>query len=418
MVYVISKEGFPLMPCKEAKARKLLRDGKARIYKREPFAIQLNFTCENQVQDITLGVDTGSKHIGLSATTEDNVLYEADVILRNDIVDLLSTRREFRKVRRNHKTRYRKVRFNNRVSSKHKGRLAPSIENKINAHITSIKNVCQILPIKNIIVETAQFDIQKINNPNISGKEYQEGQQLGWRNVREYVLFRDNHTCQCCKGKSKDNILQVHHIESRKVGGDAPNNLVTLCKTCHEGYHKGIVQLPKTIKRGEKYRDATFMGVMRKTLLQRLRVIYPNVSETFGYITKSVRIEHQLPKEHYIDARCISGHPDAKSNGTYYLCKKVRCHNRQLHKATINKGGYRKNNQAPKYVFGYQLFDKVKMPNGEIGFVFGRRKTGSFDIRKLDNTKLSAGITYKKLLFLQARQSILIEGRMVAPSIS
>ena len=113
--------------------------------------------------------------------------------------------------------RYRPARFNNRVYSKHKGWLAPSVEQKINSHIQVIKRLYAILPITKLIVETAQFDIQKINNPEISGKEYQQGEQLGFWNVRAYVLFRDHHECQCCHGKSKDNVLNVHHIESRKA---------------------------------------------------------------------------------------------------------------------------------------------------------------------------------------------------------
>lgn len=225
MVYVISIEGKPLMPCKEAKARKLLRQNAAKIYKRNPFTIQLLFECENQTQDITLGVDAGSKHIGLSATTNSKELYSADVELRNDIVNLLSARREARRTRRN-RLRYRAPRFNNRVRSKNKGWLAPSIEQKIQCHFQIIQDVHDILPITKIIVETASFDIQKIKKPDISGKKYQEGEQLGFGNVREYVLARDQHTCQCCKGKSKDHILNVHHIESRRTGGNSPNNLI------------------------------------------------------------------------------------------------------------------------------------------------------------------------------------------------
>ena len=105
-------------------------------------------------------------------------------------------------------------------------------------------------------------------------------------NTREYVLFRDGHTCQCCKGKSKDEILNVHHIESRKTGGDAPNNLITLCKSCHTGYHKGDVKLPKTIHRGMSFRDASFMGIMRWALYEKLKTTYSDVKLTYGYITK------------------------------------------------------------------------------------------------------------------------------------
>ena len=317
MVYVISIEGRPLMPCKEAKARKLLKQNTAKIYKREPFTIQLLFECENQTQDITLGVDAGSKHIGLSATTNSKELYSADVELRNNIVNLLSTRREARRTRRN-RLRYRAPRFNNRIRSKNKGWLAPSIEQKIQCHFQVIQDVHNILPITKIIVETASFDIQKIKKPDISGKEYQEGEQLDFWNVREYVLARDQHTCQCCKGKSKDHILNVHHIENRRTGGNAPNNLITLCETCHKGYHIGTVQLPQNIKRGTSFKDAAFMGIRRWALYNRLKELYPNVSMTFGYITKSIRIQNNLPKEHYIDARCISGNPNAEPLGYYF----------------------------------------------------------------------------------------------------
>ena len=413
MVYVLNKDGQPLMPTsRHGKVRRLLKSGQAKVIKRCPFTIQLLYESTNHTQPISLGIDAGSKHIGLSATTNKKVLFVADILLRNDIVDLLSTRRQNRRTRRNRKTRYRKSRFNNRKRSE--GWLAPSVKQKINTHITMVEKVHKILPITKIIVEVASFDIQKIKNPMISGKEYQQGEQLDFWNVREYVLFRDCHKCQCCKGKSKDKILNVHHIESRKTGGNAPNNLITLCETCHAGYHNGIVKLPKTIHRGMSFKDAAFMGIMRWAFYNKLKELYPNVNLTYGYITKNTRIENGLPKEHYIDAICISGNPKAIFDGTVYYYKKVRCHNRQIHKNTINKGGYRKLNQAPKYVFGYQLFDKVLYNNKEC-FIFGRRSSGSFDVRLLDGTKLSAGVNYKKLKLLEKRKSYLIERMTAVP---
>ena len=408
MVYVLNKQGKPIMPCKEAKARKLLKQNKAKIAKHEPFTVQLLFDCENQTQEVNLGIDAGSKHIGVSVTTEKQVLYEADVELRNDIVDKLSSRSEARKTRRN-RLRYRPARFNNRVKSKHKGWLAPSIEQKINAHIQVIKHLYEILPITKLIVETAQFDIQKINNPEISGEEYQQGEQLGFWNVREYVLFRDNHECQCCHGKSKDNILNVHHIESRRTGGNAPSNLITLCEACHKAYHKGEIKL--NLKRGKNYRDAAFMGIMRKTLLSRLRAIYPNVCETYGYITKNVRIENSLPKEHYIDARCISGNPKANPLDYYIYQKCVRRQNRQIHKNKILKDNKKKNNQAPRYVFGFKLFDLVKCGKQNY-YIFGRRTRGDFDIRNLNGEKVNKGsISYKKLKRIRRNSTKLTERR-------
>ena len=413
MVYVLNIEGKPLMPCKEAKARKLLKENKAKIYKKEPFTIQLLFVCENQTQDITLGVDAGSKHIGLSATTKEKELYAADVELRNDIVDLLSTRRQNRRTRRN-RLRYRKPRFNNRVHSKKNGWLAPSVEQKIQTHFKVVEDIHKLLPITKIVVETASFDIQKIKNPEIHNEEYQQGEQLGFWNVREYVLFRDNHTCQCCKGKSKDKILNVHHIESRKTGGNAPNNLITLCETCHKGYHNGTVELPKTIKRGMSFKDAAFMGIMRWSFYNRLKEIYPNVVMTYGYITKDTRIKNNLPKDHYIDARCISGNPNAEPLGYYFYQKKVRCHNRQIHKSNILKGGKKKLNQASYLVKGFRLFDKVGF-EGQICFIFARRNSGYFDIRKLNGEVIHRSASWKKLKLLETRKSLLMERRALPP---
>ena len=416
MVYVLNIDGQPLMPTNRyGKVRRLIKSKQVKIINRCPFTIQLLYNTTNNIQDIFLGVDAGSKYIGLSATTKNKVLYESNVELRNDIVKLLSTRRQNRRTRRNRKTRYRKVRFDNRVKSKHKGWLAPSIEQKINSHLTVIDKVTKILPIKNIIVEVASFDIQKINNPNISDIEYQQGEQLGFWNVREYVLCRDEHKCQCCKGKSKDKILNVHHIESRKIGGDSPDNLITLCETCHNGYHKGTVKLPKDIKRGASFKDAVFMGIMRWAFYNNLKETYIakniDVSLTYGYLTKNTRITNTLPKEHYIDARCISGNPLAKPLGFYYYQKKVRCHNRQIHKTNILKGGKRKLNQAPYLVKGFRIFDKVKYKGKEY-FIFGRRKTGYFDIRDLQGNKVNKGcINYKKLKFIEPSKKYLQEIR-------
>lgn len=416
LVYVQNKNGQPLMPTERCgKVRRLLKEGIVKIVKRCPFTIQLLYDTEGITQAVSLGVDAGSKHIGLSATTEKKVLYEADIELRTDITNLLSTRRECRRARRSRKTRYRKPRFNNRTHSKHKGWLAPSVEQKIGTHITAVRKVCELLPVTEIRIEVASFDIQKIKNPSISGTDYQHGEQFNFWNVREYVLFRDGHTCQCCMGSSKDKILNVHHIESRKVGGDAPNNLVALCETCHREYHKGNIKLPEKIKRGASFKDAAFMDIMRWTLYNRLKELYPDnaISQTYGYITKNVRIEKGLPKEHFVDARCISGHPDAVSDGTVYYQKKVRCHNRQIHKFSIGKGGYRKRKQAPYTVKDFRLFDKVQFKGREC-FIFGRRSSGSMDIRLLDGTMVSPCAGYKRLRLIEPRKSFLIERRTAA----
>ena len=128
-------------------------------------------------------------------------------------------------------------------------------------------------------------------------------------------------------------------------------------------------------------------------------------------MTKPHATENNLSKTHFVDARCISGNANATPIGYYYQQKKVRNHNRSLHKSTILKGGIRKSNQAPKYVYGYQLFDKV-LYNGIECYIFGRRSSGYFDLRLLDGTKISAGVSYKRLKLLECRKTILTQRRM------
>lgn len=260
MIYVRSKEGMVLMPTERCgKIGYLLCHGKAHVVSRVPFVVQLDYDSITYTQDVSLGIDAGSKYIGVSASSEKKEMIAAQVELRSDIVKLLSTRRELRRNRRNRKTRYRKARFDNR--KKKDCWLAPSVEQKIESHLKVIRLVHKLLPITKTTIEVAQFDAQKIKNPDIKGEDYQQGEQMGFWNVREYVLARDGHKCVHCKGKSKDPILNVHHLESRKTGGNSPSNLVTLCETCHKAYHRGEFDLK--IKRGSSLRDAAVMNIMR-----------------------------------------------------------------------------------------------------------------------------------------------------------
>lgn len=421
-VYVLNKHGCPLMPCSPAKARHLLKDGKAVVKHRTPFTIQLVYGSSGYKQEVILGVDAGSKTIGLSASTRTTELFAANVIPRNDVVNKLSTRREFRRNRRNRKTRYRQARFNNRVRSKHKGWLAPSVEVKIQEHITPIKRVCGILPISKVVVETAEFDLQKLkaiqNGEKVpEGEDYQKGEMYGEYNVRQYVLKRDNYTCRICG--CKDAKFNVHHIETRKTGGNAPDNLITLCENCHEKLHKGAIN-PDVVgkRRLRSTRDAAFMGIMRKTLMRRLEEeLDVPVVETMGYITKATRIEYlRLAKTHTSDALAIAQGKHGfninrlttiKLSDRIYVVKPVRHHNRQLHKATILKGNVRKANQAKKYVFGYRLFDKVQFDRQEC-FIFGRRITGSFTIKTITGKMIKDGISTKKLKLLEKSTNYLI----------
>jgi len=333
LVYVISKTGSPLMPCKPAKAKKLLKKGLAKVVRRTPFTIQLNWITEEQTQDVVLGVDTGYKHVGLSAISGAKELFSTEaefktafikekvgnkVIKRevDAIVKNLSERLQYRRTRRN-RLWHRKERRDNRGNKK-KGWIPPSVKHKLDSHIKLVNFVKSILPVSLVNVEVAAFDIQKIKNPEISGTDYQNGEQKGFWNVREYVLYRDNHTCQHC-GKSKDTVLNVHHIESRRTGGDRPDNLITLCEKCHKDYHRGKIELP--VKKNNGFKAETLMSIIRWNLVDRLRELGDIVNITYGYITKSARIALGLSKSHINDAFVIAGGDKQKRayiiQGTY-----------------------------------------------------------------------------------------------------
>jgi hypothetical protein len=404
MVYVQDIDGKPMMPTtRHGKVRRLLKANKATVVNLCPFTIQLTYKSTDHKQPVTLGIDAGAKHIGFSATTEKEELFACETILRTDIVDLLSTRSQNRRTRRS-RLRYRKPKFNNRVFSKKKGWVAPSVKQRIDSHLNEVNEIHKILPITKIVIEAAQFDTHKMKNPNISGIDYQNGEQLGFWNVREYVLFRDGHKCSYCKGKSKDLILNIHHIESRKTGGDSPSNLITLCETCHKEYHKGNIDLK--VRRGKSLCGAAIMGIMKWRLYDELKSRYSNVSMTFGYITKYNRIKYGIEKSHTSDAFVISKNFNAKRIEYQYLKRLVRRHNRQIHKMKILKGGKKKNNQAPFEVFGFRLFDKV-LYNNEINFIYRRRKSGNFNIRDF-NGENPKDVSYKKLKLIRGKRHPII----------
>lgn len=354
MVYVLDTTGKPLMPtARYGKVRRLLRDGRASVVRLQPFTIQLAYESKRYTQEVSLGIDAGSVHIGVSATTEKKELFSAEVVMRTDIVKKIAKRSQLRRARRCRKTRYRAARFNNR--RKGEGWLAPSIRYKVDSHLKVIRLLHSILPIYKTDIEVAQFDTQKINNPEINPKARSNGEQMGFWNVREYVLVRDGHKCQHCKGKSGDKILNVHHLESRKTGGNAPNNLITLCETCHKAYHRGEIHLKQ--KRGASLRNAAAMNSMRWEIYYKAKDEIPNIHATFGYYTKHTRIKNNIEKTHLADAFCITNNVNAKRMDGYYKCVLVARNRRILHQVTPKKNGVRKGQAAPHYI-GKEKFQK------------------------------------------------------------
>ncbi len=390
---------------RHGKVKRLLKSGKAKVIKRTPFTIQLTYNTGEYVQLVTLGVDPGYKNVGLSAITDKKEVFSVEVRIRIDIPKLLKTRSQYRRARRSRKTRYRKPRFDNRTHGKHKGWLAPSVENRIDIHLKLIKLVCSILPVNNIRIETVQFDIQKIKNPDIEGKEYQEGEQFGFWNVREYVLYRDNHQCQHCKGKSKDPVLQVHHLESRKMGGDRPTNLLTLCKTCHERYQANAFVLPKP---ATGFRAAANISIMRRELYARVKMLGVSVSAAYGYRTKSVRILQGLPKTHSNDAFVIAGGDGQLRVACEYKFRQVRKQSRKLYRGV--RSHIRQ--KADRVLFGFRQWDKVHYKSQEY-FIKGRRSSGYFSLSGifgsmavLDGKKL-ASVKHSRLVLVERATSLL-----------
>ena len=381
------------MPCSPRKARVLLKEGKANVIQRIPFTIQLTIPTGETKQKITLGVDSGFTHIGLSAVSAEEELFSADVSLRSDIVKLNSEKAMYRRNRRGRKTRYRKPRFLNRVKAK--GWLAPSIQHKLDSHKKLINMVKQILPVSKVIIEVAAFDIQKIKNPNIFGIGYQQGEQTDFWNVREYVLYRDSHKCQAPKCGHKDPTLNVHHIVSRQTGGDRPANLITLCETCHNNHHKGNVELK--IKRTNGFKAETFMSMVRWRLTQETEA-----SPTFGYITKNGRISLGLDKSHVNDAFVIAKGSQQKRAGRLTI-KQVRKCNRKLFKGARSHI----RNTAAREILGFRRFDKIEWENKE-AFIFGRRSTGYFNIRDGNGETLHKSIHANKIRLLVRASTMLV----------
>jgi hypothetical protein len=408
-VYVLNHQSKAIMPCSPRKARLLLSAGKARVVKLTPFTIQWTVPTRSYTQPVTLGVDSGYTHVGLSAVSEKKELYAADVALRNDMVKLNSERRMYRRNRRNRKTWYRQPRFLNR--KKTEGWLAPSIQHKLDSHLKLIGKIKELLPVSRTVIEVAAFDIQKIKNPEISGAGYQNGEQNGFWNVREYVLYRDGHTCQHCKGKSKDPVLNVHHLESRQTGGDRPENLITLCEKCHDKVSLG--ELVLKVRPSKGFKAETFMTIVRWKIVAALREAGNVADHSYGYLTKSGRIALGLEKSHLNDAFIIAGGTDQERLSPILSIRQVRKCNRKLFKGARSHI----RNTGPRFLHGFQRFDKVVW-NGIEAFLFGRRSTGYFDLRKLDGTKVCASAKAATLKLVERSSTLLTESRRFLPAIN
>jgi len=299
-VYVLNQNGHPLMPCTPAKARKLLRDGKARVRDRCPFTIQLLWDCEEHVQEVVLGIDRGSRVTGICCVSKGKILLSAEVYHRQDVKDKMKGRRTNRKNRRNRKW-YRPKRFNNRASSKRSERLPPSIKTSVDEVVRIVEHLP--LPISRIVIEDAQVDIARLNTPDLKGSQYQDPKRLD-ENLRIACLMRDGYTCQQC-GKHHVR-LEAHHILYREKGGkDTLSNVRTLCSACHKKVHLGKITLKLTGVSGhlDQIAQRTMQG---KSSLYATLGKHAALSMLFGYQTATLRKARDLSKTHDVDALCIA----------------------------------------------------------------------------------------------------------------
>lgn len=401
MVYVISKENKPLMPCSNAIARLLLKQGKAKVKRREPFTIKLTFETTNYTQNLTLGVDTGSGTIGAAVSKNNgDIIYMSEVVVRNDITDKMTQRAKYRRNRRNRKTRYRKARWLNRVNSIRTNRFSPTMQSKLHSHVKEIKYIKSILPITTLVLETGQFDTHLMKNPTLANPKvrhwgYQKGVNYGFENTKAMVLNRDNYTCQCCRGKHKDSKLEVHHVIFRSNGGsDEQENLITLCHTCHKALHDGKLNISLTGKIKGTLKYATQMNSIRLQLLKQ----YPEAIETFGMVTKANRLKLGIEKDHPLDACVIAnqGNPITFKTRSVYVKKCVSDGDFQK-----TKGVRSEQPITTGKICGFRKFDKVKYYGNEY-FIKGRMSTGYVILmniygKKADFSHLPKGFKTPKL---------------------
>ncbi len=358
-VFVRNQDGTPLMPCTPAKARKLLRAGKARVVAHTPFTIQLGWQCEGQVQAVVVGIDKGSSVTGISCVGNGAVLLAAEIHHRRDVKDKLDTRRAHRRSRRLRKW-YRPARFLNRASSKRSGRLPSSIKTNVEEVIRVVRQLP--LPISQIVAEDVQVDIARLNDPTLRGSRYQDPNRLD-ENLRIACLMRDRYTCRHCG--TRNCRLEAHHIVYREHGGkDTLANLLTLCERCHEKVHASTITLKVTGVSGQ-FDQIAQRSMQGKTYLYTTLGATVPLTTVFGYETSAFRKRRGLAKTHTADALCVatlgSGEivtPECPN--TYRIAFRPRQTRRQFHDLP-RKGLGRVRYQVHEELAGFRKGDIVRV---------------------------------------------------------
>ncbi|MFK7160523.1 RNA-guided endonuclease IscB [Marinospirillum sp. MEB164] len=433
-VFVLDKRKTPLMPCSEKRARQLLVRGRAVVHKVRPFTIRLKdrLAADSTFQPLQTKIDPGSKITGLAVVREDEQQPERQVVLclfelihrGFQIKQALEQRRAFRRRRRN-QLRYRAARFDNRT--KPKGWLAPSLQHRVDTTVDWVQRIIKLTPITSIQQELVRFDTQRLDNPEISGVEYQQGTLLGYE-VREYLLEKWGRACAYCG--TQDVPLQIEHIHPKSQGGsNRISNLTLACHQCNQAKNnqpiavffeqdKGLKrrlkkqglsaekQLGRVLKQCKKpLKDAAAVNATRWALLNALKQIDLPVLTGTGGQTKFNRQRLGIPKTHALDAVCVG--QIEQIEGWQRPTLTIKASGRGCYQRTrLDRFGFPRGYlMRQKSVQGFQTGDLVKaeVPSGKkAGIHTGRvaiRKTGSFNIQLPD--QIIQGISWKYCRMLQ-----------------
>ncbi len=405
-VFVLDANRKPLTPCKPSLARKLLKVGKAKVFRLYPFTILLKKEVTEDPQPVTLKIDPGSKVTGLAILLDSSLIWVAELAHRGQAIKTsLESRRSLRHGRRSRHTRYRQARFLNRT--KPKVWLAPSLRHRVETTLTWVNKLSKLAPVKTIFQELVRFDLQKIENPEISGVEYQQGVLAGCE-VREYLLNKWERRCAYC---SAENIpLQVEHIHPKASGGtNRISNLCLACEPCNT--KKGtqdikifLAKKPDILKKilaqaKRPLKDATAVNSTRWALFDRLKETGKVMIAGSGGLTKFNRIRLELPKTHFFDAACVGDTPNISVLANQPLNIKATGHgSRQM--CRTDKFGF-PSRYVPRFKFvkGFQTGDIIKavVTSGKkVGTYTGRvavRSSGSFNVSAVQG--LIQGINHK-----------------------
>ena len=414
MVFVLDPHQKPLMPCTEKRARLLLERGRAVIHRHAPFTIRLKdrTTEESRCQPLRVKFDPGSKTTGMSIILEGaqgfKVIFLGEIEHKADIKARLDKRRVLRRGRRNRKTRYRKARFLNR--KRPQGWLPPSLEARVNQTLQALAKIQKRAPITHLTVEHVKFDTQKLENPEISGVEYQQGTLLGYE-VREYLLEKWGRRCAYCGTSNVP--LEVEHIIPKSRGGsNRMSNLTLACHACNQAKGQQTADefgYPNIQDQARKpLRDAAMMNATRWRLYAQLKQTGLPVEGGSGARTKKQRLALKLPKEHYYDALCV-GESTPEQFGAMPAYVQIWSAKGRGHRQMCGTDKYGfpiRHRSRRKQHFGFQTGDLVQaiIPRGKYTGTWtgcvSIRASGSFNVSSHGQT-VAQGISYRYCRILQ-----------------